>query len=176
MLHGDYLPDILGQAFRKERASWRTIIQLNVIQSFHLIMDAMERAQRPQRHDGHEHTAKDLPTLTTEHLKIKQRLSPLLEIEKTLIHRLCPVSSFPTHTHSFKEVAVNSASLWTYFQNFMKTDRDSISSKEINWDDPDDPGTVLHACSEDMIHLWTDPIIQTLLSKLKIKMGEQAGL
>ena len=116
-----------------------------------------------------EQTAKDLPTLTTEHLKIKQRLSPLLEIEKTLIRRLCPVASFPS-----QEVAVNSASLWKdCFQKFMNTDGDSIDSEEmIDWDDPEDPGTVLNACSEDMIHLLTDPVIQTLLFKFKIKMRE----
>jgi len=173
MFDGDCFLDIPGQVFRKERVSWRAIIQLNIIQAFRLIINAMTRAQWPQRHDGDEQTAKDLPTLTTEHLKIKQRLSPLLEIEKTLIRRLCPVASFPS-----QEVAVNSTSPWKdYFQKFMKTDGDSITSEEmIDWDDPEDPGTVLNACSEDMIHLWTDPVIQTLLIKLKIKMREQTGL
>ena len=181
MLYCDFLADVLWQAFRKERASWRAIIQLNVVQSFHLIMEAMTQTQWPRKHDGDEHIHKDLPTLTTEHLKIKQRLSPLLEIEKTLIRQLCPISSLrraPGHSHSLKEVAVNSASSWKdCFQKFMKTDGDSISSEEmINWDDPEDPGTVLHACSEDMIRLWTDPVIQTLLNKLKLRMREQAGL
>ena len=181
MLYCDFLADVLWQAFRKERASWRAIIQLNVVQSFHLIMEAMTQTQWPRKHDGDEHIHKDLPTLTTEHLKIKQRLSPLLEIEKTLIRQLCPISSLrraPGHSHSLKEVAVNSASSWKdCFQKFMNTDGDSISSEEmINWDDPEDPGTVLHACSEDMIRLWTDPVIQTLLSKLKLRMREQAGL
>lgn len=175
MLDSDCFLDIPGQALRKERASWRAIIQLNIIQSFHLMMDAMTRAQR---HDGDEQTAKDLPTLTTDHLKIKQRLLPLLEIEKTLICRLCPVASFPSHRHLIREVAVNSASSWkNCFQKFMKTDGDSISSKEmIDWDDPEDPGMVLNACSEDMIRLWTDPVIQTLLNKLKVKIREQTGL
>ena len=52
MLDGDYFLDIPGQAFRKERVSWRAVIQLNIIQAFRLIINAMTRAQWPQIHDG----------------------------------------------------------------------------------------------------------------------------
>ncbi|KAF5351271.1 hypothetical protein D9756_008227 [Leucocoprinus leucothites] len=168
------------KAFRRERALWRAIIHLNVVQSFHLIMDAMTQTQRLTRREGDDHIPKDLPALTTEHLKIKQRLSPLLEIEKSLIGQLSPITSrqkSPGHRLSLKEVAVNSASSWKdCLQRLVKTDRDSFDSEEaVDWDDPDDPGRVIHACSEDMIRLWKDPVIQDLLDKLKLRMWEQAG-
>lgn len=124
---------------------------------------------------------KDVPTLTTEHLRIKQRLSPLLEIEKNLIRQLSPVSSRrKSLDHSglaLNEVAVNSATTWKEcFQKLMKSERESFDSETVvNWDDPNDPGRVLHACSEDMIRLWNDDVIQELLTKLGLRMREQAG-
>lgn len=177
------IPETCPQAFRRERASWRAIIQLNVVQSFHLIMDAMAQAQRyangGAKLDG---PVKDVPILTTEHLRIKQRLSPLLEIEKNLIRQLSPVSSRrKSLDHSglaLNEVAVNSATTWKEcFQKLMKSERESFDSETVvNWDDPNDPGRVLHACSEDMIRLWNDDVIQELLTKLGLRMREQAGL
>lgn len=171
------------QAFKRERASWRAIIQLNIIQAFHLIIDAMTQAQRHASTDEEtDPPPKDIPTLATEHLKIKQRLAPLLEIENTLLRQLSPVSSrqrgCDSRRLSLKEVAVNSATTWKEcFQKLKKSERDSFDSEAIiDWDDPDDPGRVLHACSEDMIRLWNDPIIQELLSKLKLRVREQAGL
>lgn len=178
-----YYKTLVLQAFRRELASWRAIIQLNVVQSFHLIMDAMTQAQRySTRDEKSDPSQRDIPSLTTEHLKIKQRLSPLLEVEDTLIRQLSPVSSrqkAPDHSRlSLKEVAVNSATSWKEcFQKLMKSERDSFDSEAVvDWDDPNDPGRILHACSEDMIRLWNDPIIQQLLVKLKLRMREQAGL
>ncbi|KAF9447682.1 G-alpha-domain-containing protein [Macrolepiota fuliginosa MF-IS2] len=169
------------KAFRQELACWRAIIQLNVVQSFHLIMDAMDQAQRGAA-GGEEidHTTKNFPPLTTEHLRLKQRLLPLLQIEDALIQRLSPVSSKQRALEgprlSFKEVAVNSSSAWKEcFQKLLKNDRDTDKDSVVDWDDPTDPGRVLHACSEDMICLWSDPVIQQLLVKLKLRMQEHTG-
>jgi guanine nucleotide-binding protein subunit alpha len=145
-------------------------------------MEAMAQAQRSTRREpGDDQAFRDAPALTTEHLKIRQRLSPLLEIEKALIKQLSPVTSRPKtpgHRLSLKEVAVNGASSWKdCFQKLMKSERNSFDSGAVvDWDDPGDPGRILHVCAEDMIRLWNDPVIQELLDKLKIRMREQAGL
>ncbi|KXN84487.1 Guanine nucleotide-binding protein alpha-4 subunit [Leucoagaricus sp. SymC.cos] len=168
------------KAFRRERASWRAIIQLNIVQAFHLIMDAIAQAQRQAKREADDHDPQDLPALTVEHFRIRQRLLPLLEIENTLIRQLSPVTSRQKssgHRLSLKEVAVNSATSWKEcFQKLMNNERDSLDSEAlVDWDDPSDPGKVLNACLEDMIRLWNDPVVQELLDKLKLRMREQAG-
>lgn len=145
-------------------------------------MDAMAEAQRSTGDAGLDKPPKNLPALTTEHLRIKQRLSPLLEIEKSMIRQLSPVSSRRKSSgkspFALNEVAVNSATTWKEcFQKLIKHERDSFDSGTlVDWDDPNDPGRVLHACSEDMILLWSDAVIQELLTKLGLRLREQAGL
>lgn len=132
-----------------------------------------------------ESILEDLPKLTTEHLKIKQRLSPLLELEKALINQLSPVDSsereathLPGHNArpSPKEVAVNSATTqWKQcLGKLVKAEQPN--SPVMRWDDSDDAGRVLNASSGDMIQLWNDPVIQELLRRLKIRLQDHAGL
>ena len=55
--------------------------------------------------------------------------------------------------------------------------RDSFDSNDlVNWSDPDDPGVVLHACSEDMSKLWADPTIRKLMEIEKMRPEDMAGL
>jgi hypothetical protein len=56
------------------------------------------------------------------------------------------------------------------------TRRESFDSQVIDSDDPNDPSVVLHACAEDMIRLWNDPAIKTLLATRKLRLEEVAGL
>ncbi|KAF8643529.1 hypothetical protein AX16_008985 [Volvariella volvacea WC 439] len=165
------------KAFRAERASWRAVIQLNVVRSIHLILDAMS-AQDP-----------DTPPLSPELLKLKLRLQPLLQVEESLIRKLNPSGSteveptrLPSKPLGFKEtlreVAINSASGWKDAFNKLVTNgngRDSIDSDSFEFDDPDDPGHLLHACAEDMTKLWSDPTIRTILKKQNLRMEEVAG-
>ncbi len=129
----------------------------------------------------------DLPQLTAEHLKIQRRLSPLFQVESALIKQLSPLGlpkaedslvQDRTERSSLKEVAVNSATQWRdRFGRLVKGGRLAASGEEeIDECDPDDSGRLLHACAEDMVKLWNDPVIQELLHKLKIRMEEHAGL
>lgn len=132
----------------------------------------------------------DTPRITPDLLKLKLRLSPLIQVEEALIAKLNPEGSKelePTQLASIsksvgpkkglKEVAINSASQWKDVFNRMVTGRESCdSSQAIDWDDPQDPGVILHACSEDMTKLWQDPIIQKLLAKQNMRLAELAGL
>lgn len=175
------------QAFGRERISWRAVIFLNIVHSFHLIMNAMERAQRrtlPLEGDENE-DLRELPRLSADLLKTKRRLSPLLQVEDALINQISPVypvgrdetglTRRPSKA-SLKEIAVNSATQWKEsFGRLVKGSRITCE-EDIDWDDPNDPGRLLHACSEDMIRLWHDPVIQELLHRLKIRMEDHAGL
>ncbi|EAU82928.2 hypothetical protein CC1G_12358 [Coprinopsis cinerea okayama7 len=178
------------KAFQLEKASWRAVIQLNLVRSFHVIIDALTRAQQlgADFQEGQETII-----IPTDLLKTKLRLTPLLAIEDILIRRLTPVgsgeieatqlSSGKTYTertkHYIKEVAVNSANQWKdTFNRLVRVEaqRHSFESVDgIDWDDPNDPGRVLHECAEDMIKLWADPITQKVLQIQGIRMQDAAG-
>lgn len=136
----------------------------------------------------------DYPPLTPDHLKLKMRLAPLLQVEEVLIRRLspsgspnfdsahlAPLTNLPYSERSknpTKEVAVNSTTQWKgAFTRFITNTRSSFESdRAIDWDDPDDPGVVLHACSEDMARLWGDPTVKKLLRLKQLRLEEMAGL
>lgn len=201
------------KAFRAERASWRAVIHLNVVRSIRVILEAMAEAQTAQstptphalspssslssvppalgRRSPEEPSAppRVLPSLTAEHLKLKMRLSPLVQVEQALVRKLTPPGSTEfeaTHltnvsnyqyTPRTKEVAVNSQFAWKHmFSRFLPDSRDSMDSEEgINWDDPQDPGRIIYACGEDMIRLWNDETIKALLKSLNIRLADQPG-
>lgn len=174
-----HFADHSHQAFRTERASWRAVIQLNVVRSIHLIFDAISKAEK---------TSSASPEL----LKIKLRLAPLLQVEETLIRRLTSAGSgemeatlrigrdmsyYERTKNYMKEVTVNSAVQWKGSFGRREAGRSSFDTdKAINWEDPDDPGRILHACSEDMIRLWEDPMTKKFLEAQKLRLQERAGL
>lgn len=128
----------------------------------------------------------DLPYLTPELLKLKLRLSPLIQVEEILTKRLTPAGSmevgslghFDRPKITIKEVAVNSTAQWREAFNRLRANtRESFDSEHaIDWDDPNDPGVVLSACSEDIIRLWNEPLIRKLLEKQNLRLEEMGGL
>jgi guanine nucleotide-binding protein subunit alpha len=181
------------QAFKAETASWRAVIQLNVVRSIHLILNAMERAQVGSRslslNDSSDDSSNHLPHLSPELQALQIRLLPLLQVEQMLTRRLTPLNSGeyePTQlSHlpytersklTIKELAVNSTAQWkNAFSRIVRRegfDRDGV----VDWDESDDPGLVLHSCSDDMVRLWADPTVHQLLDKQNLRLEEMAGL
>ncbi|KJA26896.1 hypothetical protein HYPSUDRAFT_36064 [Hypholoma sublateritium FD-334 SS-4] len=181
------------KAFRAERASWRAVIQLNVVQSIQIILDAMDRAQKYEHEHLSAQGAKKGPTyLTLDLLEIKARLAPLLEVENTLIRRLTGGGSelMPTQTdqtsramynsskQGLKEIAINSTIPWkNAFNRLIRSEeRSSFDSADgIDWEDPEDPWPILNQCMKDMQQLWDSPGVKQLLVKQKIKPDDLNG-
>ncbi|RXW21319.1 hypothetical protein EST38_g4531 [Candolleomyces aberdarensis] len=186
------------KAFRNERASWRAVVQLNVVRSIRTILGVMSEASgrstpmtisRP----GSPEPDADSSPLSPELLKLKMRLAPLQQVEEALLRKLsppgsmdfeathlAPVTNLPYATRSSRftrEVAVHSNSQWKgAFSRFMASVRTSLDSMDVDFaSDPNDPGVVLNACIEDMIKLWTDPTIQSLLKTYKVRLEDKAG-
>ncbi|KAJ7145395.1 guanine nucleotide binding protein, alpha subunit [Mycena crocata] len=180
-----------SKAFRAERASWRAIVQLNVVRSIHVILDVITRAQNRRSHD--EARPPESPTVDDDLLALKMRLSPLIQVEEVLMQRLIPsgpdrsdaarlaqltnipYSERPRNVN--REVAVNSATQWKdVFTRLVSSDKDSFDSeKAIDWEDPNDPGVVLHALAEDMKALWNNQTVQALLVRQNLRLQEAAG-
>lgn len=197
----------LYQAFRAEKASWRAVIQLNVVQSIHAILDLISKAHAASNgasstasiSSGHASTSsssppssptvttpKEYPPLTSDHLKLKMRLAPLTQVEAALIRRLLPPDQVEGLSRSnltappfHQEISVNSSAAWkNAFNRLIRNSggRDSCDSIDLNWSDPQDPGVVLHACSDDMVKLWVDPTVRKLMEIEKMRPEEMAGL
>ncbi|KAJ6541761.1 guanine nucleotide binding protein, alpha subunit [Mycena capillaripes] len=177
------------KAFRAERASWRAIIQLNVVRSIHIILDAMTRAQnttdRPPSARSSVSSHESL-RLDAELVQLKTRLLPLLDIEKSLLMRLSLPGSTewePTERplavakrRQSKEIAVNSTVAWKAAFTRLTEDRQSFDTDHlVDWDDPEDPGVLLHARNDDMKRLWAHPTVQAILEKQSIRLQELAG-
>lgn len=158
------------------------MIQLNVVRSVRLIVDTITMAYQEEE---------EYPPLGPEQLKLKMKLSPLLRMENVLIERLSPnaqhhikgespdpvfndasnapeAPAVPVRT----ELTVNSRSTWkSAFKRWAKG-----GVEEIDFDDPTDPGRVLSACKDDMIALWTDPVVRQILDIAKVRPRDQGGL
>lgn len=174
------------KAFRRERPSWRAVIQLNVVRSFHVVMDAITRSHKASQNPASVtfSSLNDIITIPQELLQRNARLRPLLDVEATLTRRLTPHGSGETEAtqripsgerpkNRLGEVAVNSTKQW---KKLLAHDGDETDDSDgIDWDDPEDPGNLIHALSEDMIKLWTDPITQAVLEEQDIRMQELAG-
>ena len=122
----------------------------------------------------------DHPPLTPDHLKLKMRLSPLIQVEESLVRKLTltGTNEHANNARRTKEVTVNSMAGWKDgFGRLLKNMRESVESEFlIDWEDPNDPGAVLHACADDIKRLWHDPVIQRLLEVKKLRVEEVSGL
>ncbi|KAJ7039852.1 guanine nucleotide binding protein, alpha subunit [Mycena alexandri] len=181
-----------AKAFRAERASWRAIVQLNVVRSIHVILDVITRQQN-RRSPTDDTRPPESPVVDEDLAALKMRLSPLIHVEEVLTQRLIPkgpdksdaarlaqLTNIPYSEHPRlvnREIAVNSATQWKdVFARLVSSDKDSFdSSKAIDWEDPSDPGMVLHALAEDMKALWENDTVQALLERQNLRLQEAAG-
>ncbi|KIP09895.1 hypothetical protein PHLGIDRAFT_28734 [Phlebiopsis gigantea 11061_1 CR5-6] len=192
-----------------ERASWRAVIQLNVVRSIRLILDAISDVQAlqassntsspksatmslpgsPPSSGSSSPLGDNIPKLTPEHLKLRLRLLPLLQVEESLIRkltlagttapeatRLAQINSDPDANYREKEVAVNSHFVWKgMFSRIVGPRRDSLEEPAIEHEDLGDPAKILSLCREDMTTLWNDPTIQAVLEFQKLRLQDLPG-
>ena len=221
-------------AFRAERASWRLVVQLNLVRSIHLILDQIHQYDDPpppafdrsgnrrtthspgrvlnnsttslaQSSSGHISSDTDSPLthgkpsmspqatpkqtpplsqqirLTDTQRTLRLRLLPLLSVETSLLRRLDPDDEFEATRLGTdwqppvnKELYVRSQSNWKDKLMRLRGPRRSGDDLGIDFDDPDDPGHVVHACREDMMALWRDPIVRQIVHDLRLE--EMPGL
>ncbi|KAJ7128961.1 guanine nucleotide binding protein, alpha subunit [Mycena crocata] len=176
------------KAFRAERSSWRAVVHLNVVRSIRLIINALAEAEAfassptPPSPDDPVY-----PTLTPELLTLKMRLLPLQQVEEALLGKLTPggsikspnppLTELPQSTRGSQEVSINSATPWKgAFSRLMNNVRTSVDGPEVlEPQDSRDARQLLHACSEDMIRLWTDPTVKHVLKVHRLRLEDMAG-
>ncbi|KAF7349021.1 hypothetical protein MVEN_01423400 [Mycena venus] len=174
------------KAFRAERASWRAIIQLNV-------GSVSKWSPRADLFAVHMRVTQATPPATpSAPMPIFSRSacasSPLLEIHDVLMRRLAAPDDAPStlsrptalstifRRRPAKEVTVNSNVAWK--TAFMRdgSERESFATQDaVDWDDPDDPGVVLHERADDLRRLWAHPTVHASLEHQGIRLQESGG-
>lgn len=175
-------------AFREERQLWRAVIQLNVVRSIRVIIETISDAHKSSvlssgedsEDDGNSLFTKDLEFLTT-------RLLPLRHIENLLIAKLAPPNEDEaTHLgvstgqkqRGGQEVFVRPGVGW--HGALIKSHRNGtgrpMSAGNAGIETPDEPQSVLHSCRHDIMSLWQNADVHTILKRRKVRLEELPGL
>ncbi|KAG6897722.1 hypothetical protein C0992_011932 [Termitomyces sp. T32_za158] len=183
-----------NKAFRTERASWRAVIQLNVVRSVKLMLHAMTEAQATASPAIVSEAGPEVkyPNLSPEHLMLKMRLSPLQQVEEALLRKMSPggcmeweatnlspvTNLLSSNRNAPGELALNSLAPWknAFSRLVSGTTRTSTDSENVDFDDPNDPAVILSACKDDINALWADTTIKKLLMAQKIRLQDMGGL
>ncbi|KAF8488073.1 guanine nucleotide binding protein, alpha subunit [Gautieria morchelliformis] len=168
------------QAWAAERASWRAVIQLNLIRSVGFILDAMTQAQsRRGTLDQHVPQSPERavsPTFTSDHLDLQRRLEPLLHVERRLIQRLSPAGQAAqlAGAPKLREVSVNALSSWKSVLSKLGH-HSSPEGHAVDTDEADAISEAIAAQRDDIYALWTDPVVRGLLEKRKLHIQDLPG-
>ncbi|KAG6811835.1 hypothetical protein H0H92_005632 [Tricholoma furcatifolium] len=170
---------ILEQTFRNERASWRVVIQLNLVRSVRLILDVIAQAiTDPQL------VPQDSPLLL-DLSEVRMRLAPkVLQVEHLLTRRFntdgfghtetiprnSDSSSADPEDNFVQEVAINSARPWK-----EALARSLTSVEQEQGTEAVDSSVLLSDCAQDIELLWNNMSVQALLKSRNIHMEEVAG-
>ena len=213
--------------FALEAPAWRPIVYLNLVRSIRRILEALTFSELED--DGDEPTSSSLSSSLDgtigwnrgQFAEVRQRLTPLLDLEEKLISvlaspeaspeedeatQLMPITNgsaplpenyivpepqshmvTPPRFDTRKEVFVRSqggSSGWKKAFGKLggggknkKGNAEPVKGAGENWaSDPDDPVHILSKCKGDMIRLWEDPGVQSVLKKRKLRLEESSGL
>lgn len=169
-------------AFREERHQWRSVIQLNLVRSIRIILDAIQDVRRhelqPTSDDEYDdYYDPDQLVGLPEHLEeISMRLLPLRHIESLLIAKLVPPnedeavhlgnSNHDPYSYRQHEIFVRPTNTW------KKCSRPpSLDEVEFH----DESQLVIHECRRDIVALWNDRTVREILKKRKIRLEELPG-
>jgi guanine nucleotide-binding protein subunit alpha len=184
------------KAWRAERTAWRAVIQLNLIRSVVIILEAIQAEMNGtpivnEEEDDIEGDELSNPApikFTDIHQLLKLRLTPLRRVETDLKRRVGAESdeadppSAPMYATPFDAVSSRPSSSrkrpgefvvrsWIHVLERMQ-ERGRRRGAESP--DSDDATGVIAGCRQDIKALWADPIVHDLLAKRKIRLADSA--
>jgi guanine nucleotide-binding protein subunit alpha len=188
-------------AFASDRANWKGVILLNVIRCMQRVVDALVQADTAEEDDSAEELSPDAPPsisslLTDSHRRKCLRLRASLDLaEQGLKARLNPshpifsARSRPvTAEHLVDGEAEHELAVQAHTAAFDRSDPDTGKGKSsrrlsvlppdlpTDYTDLNDPANLLHMCKQDMIDVWFDPTVQSVLLRRKVRWQEWPGL
>jgi len=119
------------KAFREERISWRAVVQLNIVRSIRLVLDAIQDAHTSQTSNIPSSPSASppptFPRMTSEHLALRSRLLPVLQTEDILIRRLLPAAT--ASGAGLREIENSQASLFSHSTSDLSSSgRDAVET------------------------------------------------
>ncbi|EJD43347.1 G-alpha-domain-containing protein [Auricularia subglabra TFB-10046 SS5] len=179
-------------AFKAERATWRGVIQLNVVRSIRLILDTVSDALDQQRDPSKDDSSSmdDTVHLTEEHERLRQRLERLRDAESALMAQIrapaeegdgfaqSVAQSYEDSDHvpqERKELAVRADWKRPFQRLRLPNPRSSFDEHLDAGDYVDEPTEVIHDLRQDIITLWNDPDVRELLRRRKLRIEETSG-
>jgi hypothetical protein len=172
------------------------VIQLNLVRSIRTIVDALSDHRYISVDSGGEDSDDDSLCVPREFDLLKMRLLPLRHIEALLIAKLVPpnedeathlghkgksnysISSGSGRSFHSQEVFVRGASSWKgkLAEGVARIHGRPISAGSTGLETKDEPQEALHSCRQDIMALWSDPIVREILRRRKIRLEEFPGL
>ena len=162
------------------------MIQLNIVRSIRIIIDAISDVHRNAVLSEEESEGEEEFSLPDQLIAIKERLKPLRHIENLLVAKLIPPNEAET-THlgnrpdfisssqnrKDQEVFVRPGKGW--HGALLRGARPS-SAGNAGLETPDDTQCILDSCRLDMIALWQNPTTRAILKRRKVRLEELPGL
>jgi guanine nucleotide-binding protein alpha-1 subunit len=185
-------------SWKQERASWRAVVQLNLVRSIitivQILQDEMdspndaEDRRRPSTGssalDVDETQPLPLP-LTDKHQLLKLRLGPLRRIEADLKKRLGSGTEEITsdNINADADYHANNEGRPRPTEFGVRALKDALSGPtkpegaSLDGEQQIDETTeVIVGCKDDMKALWTDEAVRAVLKKRRMRVEDSAGL
>lgn len=182
----------------EELASWRTVVQLNLLRNVHVILDLLNSEMGgpidPSSVDSDDETPipvidERLPPLrfNEKHGVLQIKLTPLRSVQKDLEERL-GASSFeetasrPSGSPSkgkFKsqEIFVRSSGWKSHLRVGRRSgDRQEGGLRTSSEMEARRATEVIASCAEDMKALWEDETVQEMLRRRRVRLDDAPGL
>ncbi|KAJ7330354.1 G-protein alpha subunit [Mycena albidolilacea] len=156
--------------FENERLVWKTVIQLNLINSIKKILTVLQEEWEELETDSAE--SKHEPALTSEHRRLALSLSPLLAFE-TSISRIME-SSTGDYTVTVRPGGGWKDKLASFGHRSPSTPEAQSPTGETD-SDPSQVTQVLAACKNEMIALWDDAIVRGVLERHGVYLQDDSG-
>lgn len=170
--------------FDAERATWKLVIQLNLISNIRTVIETLKIDWDPATPT----TPTDMGPAIRTFRRVRLGLSPLFIIENNLMRMLAPETKDPA-----KDVCVRAGSGWKALLRAQRGAQSSptpISPRERapganglggrmhsygSLHGESDPSQVLVAQREEILWLWKDPEVRSVLRKHRVQLEETAG-
>lgn len=185
-------------AWKRERKSWRAVIQLNLVRAVNTVLDALnsEISGKPvldsaeledETPTGEITAAADGPPMpfTDKHHLLKLRLTPLRRIEadlRTCLGETADLEEYPSFDLSSDSDSGSSTptkrkqefSVRSWKNVLEKNSAYSQTKHAVNH--AGDATEVIAGCREDIKSLWDDPLVWQVVNKRKLNLTDSAAL
>ncbi|KAL6302560.1 G-protein alpha subunit [Sparassis latifolia] len=188
-----------ADAWAEERASWRAVVQLNLVRNVNMILDmvaeemsAPSRSAQPDSDVSDDEDAVASPAAVTEpplrftnrHALLRLQLAPLSRLQKDLEYVIGAASGEPASLNNLEGPVLPVGARGRHKQEFFirshkswnsQGEADSTIPRKYKEAQARETKEIIASCAEDMRAIWEDPIVQEMLARRRINMEATPG-